>query len=669
MIKLKSITLTNFASFVGEHSLIFPETGLWSLSGTYEDNKGRSNGAGKSTVLRAICYTMDFADLASNDLQSWSTDEPYSVELSLTHNDLPLVIYRSKTTYSVTFNGLTYKAGDAKEFIKRNLLSPELISFVTYRAQDSQGNFLSLASADKLDFLVKLLELDKFDKFIENSELKLKFITSEIERLDKENEIARINVFALKDRITFYTDQRKILVDAVNTSENLFANLAEPIETDYYKPEELDALKTKKTKLESQAYVPDLSDLNVIDTNIKSLVGSLPKANRSAHEILTLKQRIQDTSGTNKGLEAELSSGLKAQVSLSKRIKETLDSKVTCPQCDTAFSPGHQLEEVTKLEKELATTESSIVNIKAAILANQALTSLLPIIQQIEQLYSLRERRVLKLEEDGRLFEVKKEASVKQLEQEVAFFYKRCFDRLEDAKQTYYVRQKQLTDDIRAKNTSIADLAVKLTDLAEKHKSTATTMTVSKEKTDFYREQRDFWLEAISAIGKDNFIRLITEESLELITERTNEYLSKIPNTSRITVKFVTEKLSAKGIARKVINLEAYSNGLQRPYQTLSGGERCSINICVDSAIGQVIAERTGKQFGWLALDEGLDGMDETTKTESLQVLKSLAADKLVIVVDHTSTINANLDGVIVVAKGPEGSYFGSPTPHQNHVI
>ncbi len=147
---------------------------------------------------------------------------------------------------------------------------------------------------------------------------------------------------------------------------------------------------------------------------------------------------------------------------------------------------------------------------------------------------------------------------------------------------------------------------------------------------------------------------------MELVTSLTNEYLSKIPNTSKITVFFLTEKENKKGTFKKVINLQAFSGGMERPFNSLSGGERASVNLAVDAAIGQIISERTGKTFGWMCLDEATDGMDATTKTESLQILKSLATDKLILVVEHTSEVNSNLDGFISISKKNEDSSFAT---------
>ncbi len=157
MIRLKNIKLKNFASFFGEHSLTFPERGLYGLSGAYVDSPGRSNGAGKSSLLRGIAYALDFSDLPSDALQNWNTEDPYYVELELDFNDKPLLIHRSKTNYNVRFDGKYYKSGDAKNFLALNLLSSELVSFITYRAQDVSGNFLSLQAAEKLEFLIKLI--------------------------------------------------------------------------------------------------------------------------------------------------------------------------------------------------------------------------------------------------------------------------------------------------------------------------------------------------------------------------------------------------------------------------------------------------------------------------------------------------------------------------------
>src|ERR1035437_6786297 len=164
MISLQSIKIKNFLSFAGEHEFTFPSSGLYAIKGQVGDSKENSNGSGKSSFLEAIAYALDYAKLPSTELQSWFAEDAFSVELFLSVNNEEFKIKRNKNNYEVFYQGKQYKAADAKEIIKKTLLDSWLLQFVTYRPQDVSGNFLSLANADRLDFLVNVLELNKFDK-------------------------------------------------------------------------------------------------------------------------------------------------------------------------------------------------------------------------------------------------------------------------------------------------------------------------------------------------------------------------------------------------------------------------------------------------------------------------------------------------------------------------
>ncbi len=176
MINLKKIILNNIGPYLGSHEFDFPSTGLYSIVGKYADDPERSNGAGKTFLVRAIAYCLDFAELPSASLQNYNTEDPFSVDLVLELDGKLLNIHRDKNNFVIVFDEKQYKSTAAREFIKNRILDSPLISFVTYRQQDEKGNFLPLKPAEKVDFLSNLLKLDKYQNLIDNSIEKLKIV-------------------------------------------------------------------------------------------------------------------------------------------------------------------------------------------------------------------------------------------------------------------------------------------------------------------------------------------------------------------------------------------------------------------------------------------------------------------------------------------------------------
>jgi DNA repair exonuclease SbcCD ATPase subunit len=75
MIKLKKLKIKSFGSFKNEQVIDFPESGLLLLHG--------DNGSGKSSILKAIAYCLDFLSEPATDFINWDTGEDLFVELTL----------------------------------------------------------------------------------------------------------------------------------------------------------------------------------------------------------------------------------------------------------------------------------------------------------------------------------------------------------------------------------------------------------------------------------------------------------------------------------------------------------------------------------------------------------------------------------------------------------
>ena len=157
--------------------------------------------------------------------------------------------------------------------------------------------------------------------------------------------------------------------------------------------------------------------------------------------------------------------------------------------------------------------------------------------------------------------------------------------------------------------------------------------------------------EIINALGKDNFFSLIFQELLINVSSCANDFLSNIPNASNFSVSFDTEKITQSGKVKKGIILKIFQNGKERVFKVLSGGERCAISLAIDAAISKVITNRSGKSFGWVIYDEPFDSMDVYSKMESLELLKRIFLNKLLIIVEHTNDLNEMFDKSICLKK------------------
>ena len=141
----------------------------------------------------------------------------------------------------------------------------------------------------------------------------------------------------------------------------------------------------------------------------------------------------------------------------------------------------------------------------------------------------------------------------------------------------------------------------------------------------------------------------IFDEILGEIGEETTRIVSSMPNTHSVSIAFASCTETKKGSTRKAIAPVICKDGLQASLRSLSGGQQTTIELAADLAIGTVVARRTGRMPGWLALDEAFDGMGIPTKEICMEVLRRYAKDRLVLVVDHATEIKEAFDSSIMV--------------------
>ncbi len=153
-----------------------------------------------------------------------------------------------------------------------------------------------------------------------------------------------------------------------------------------------------------------------------------------------------------------------------------------------------------------------------------------------------------------------------------------------------------------------------------------------------------------------DFLRLITEDTLKMISSEVSNFIQHLPNAKIFCIKFDTSKMNKNGKIKKEIVLKTYKGGQEIPFRRLSGGERCSTNLAIDLAVSNILSLRTGKDLGWFAFDESLDGMTVENKMEALNMLKVLSKDKLILLIEHTSELSEVFDKVIHVTQTTSGS-------------
>lgn len=176
-----------------------------------------------------------------------------------------------------------------------------------------------------------------------------------------------------------------------------------------------------------------------------------------------------------------------------------------------------------------------------------------------------------------------------------------------------------------------------------KAEADAETAKVTAAVAQMHAEE-DFW-----ALMK-SFLNLVFDETLQCIAARANELIVGVPNVAGLTLDFASERETKSGTVRQEIKLLVRKDGHEIPFRSgCSGGQQAVVELAVDLALAEVIAERTGVYPGWLVLDEPFDGLGAADKEGCMEVLSRVAEDRAIFVIDHSTETKSAFDSVISV--------------------
>ena len=122
-------------------------------------------------------------------------------------------------------------------------------------------------------------------------------------------------------------------------------------------------------------------------------------------------------------------------------------------------------------------------------------------------------------------------------------------------------------------------------------------------------------------------------------------------------------KLDNAGIGKnKGLDLMVYSyaTNTEREIRTLSGGESFMAALTLALGMADQIQQNTSAiHLDMLFIDEGFGSLDDTSRTQAIQVLKDLASDnKLIGIISHVTELKTQLETQLLVEKKEDGSHI-----------
>ena len=125
------------------------------------------------------------------------------------------------------------------------------------------------------------------------------------------------------------------------------------------------------------------------------------------------------------------------------------------------------------------------------------------------------------------------------------------------------------------------------------------------------------------------------------------------------TIRLVGTKESNNGSIKEQVTAVLDSDGeIDIPIKSLSGGERSAVDLAIDLAVCQMIQEKANRGIDTLILDEPFNGFDSTGIANALEMLKTFAVDKRILIVEHDSVAKEFIQDRITVVRDGENSYI-----------
>lgn len=246
--KILSVKINNILS-IEQAEIHFGESGLILIDGWNHDLE-RANGAGKTAIFDAISFALYDKvprKITASEILRRGTSKGF-VECTVQLKDEIWLIKRTRP------KGCSFTRNDQEENLtqveweKKIRLSYDQFLISVYCAQKSNSRFLSLNDSDKKNFLLQLLDLDKFFDLKKIADEESKSLSLSI--LQIENEMASI-----RSKIEAYKES---LVDQDKTSHEI-----------KILQDKIDNINRQITEI-SSIKKPDLSSYKIVESKLLS---------------------------------------------------------------------------------------------------------------------------------------------------------------------------------------------------------------------------------------------------------------------------------------------------------------------------------------------------------------------------------------------------------------
>lgn len=646
--KLLSLELKNFRQH--KNTSVVLKDGVTGILG--------NNGSGKSSLIEAISFALYGSKSIRGTLDEIRTrDEVSGAVLVVLSFEIDSQIYRVERSLSDAkfFVGAKIEVKGSRDVTSKveRVIGMSYDEFVSTFYTEQKGlEFLSRkkGGAERERFIMRLLGYDKLEKIQEKLRDKRRELKTTLSAL----EFADASEESLKEQISTETELLRVFMekeaeirgklDLSTQEQEAERKILERIGSSR---EEYIALDKERKRLGG-----------VLDEQRVSLKKDLKKDIRSSsviqEELEVILSRIEVAEKEVSALANKLSS-LKAELDLKRRDKNSkLDilqkrkksilsvSKIEerCPTCGQSFD--NLADAVAHIEAEeealnlILIDESSVVELSELEKTNR---------KELEILK--RKEKELKVELSNSLESEIALQAQKQIEERIAQTEKLIIEVEQKLKGLTFSEDKYASQKARYEVISSV-----VTNLRMERLKIEGSIKESQGKLDKIKEMLNRLSEQVQIRTKSREDLALLEEGDSVLSDFRSFLASSIkPRLCELTSEFLYELTD--GRYREATFAEDFSPQIVDDGEVLSvmsGGEEDILHLSVRLALSQLLAERAGREFSLLVLDEVFGSLDELRRSNLLVLLSGLTNRfEQIIVISHFEDVKDAVDHIIQI--------------------
>lgn len=612
-IRFEDIELEGFMS-IGQSKVPLANRGMTRIHGINNyDTGSQSNGAGKSTILDGIIWTLTeetargAKDVININWKGWVLtrlkfqvdDNRYEVRRTRKHPDYGTNLNIIKNDEDISGNTYT----KSKEILKTelNLLDTDMIISILLLSQGLPGKFSSMKPKKRKERLEELSNSMGFIGELQSkvgSKLKdLNKVVIEDDKVVASSEaLVETHRTSIQSKKDYLENQEKI--QSQGLSEEEYSKLSEEVS---HLQNEADSINSQVQKVDEKYNIKS-SEQNHLNRQLSEYGNQITQAQMSTQHATSKIEYAKEN-----------------VVRLGQELNVVTHAQ--CYACHQNIVDQERVESMKSEITEKIRSEKTIMFDNDSIIKNndQLIHSTTTAKEGIESALDVISKDLNDLSNDKQnLFE-----NYTNIQSKI----KPINDRLKLG-----VRTQTSYEFIESEITQLEEDIVKLQkDIDEVNKRLGT----NKKEVDILN-----WLNRQSS---REFRSYLLEGVVQYLNQQLSTY-SEILYDDNSKIQLVLDKN----------NLDL--RYLDKSYENLSGGERRRIDLCMQLALRDLCMNETGLGFNILALDEIFDNLDSEGISRVLDMMKvkSSEVDSLLIIT-HNESLSMPYDSQIVVEKGVDG--------------